>query len=517
MSHQASFSTQKSSERVGLLARNSFANVVRALSTSALTIVTPLVLVLTLPPANYRAWVLVFGVAAYVAYFDLGLQSTVQAVVGQCLGQGRHGSARSVIWNALKIIAIISASLVLGVVLVGLNVQLLFPAMESSLVATFKIALLILTLGQCATLAANVLTGFYMAYNRTSEPTVVLTISRLMALVSISGLSLMTHDLVWLSCSFSFPLVVGLGYLIAKLRREQIVSKAESTDVSRVRARDLIKFSGPMAIWGICMLLVSGAGVVIIGRVHYEAVAAYSIAMMMVSAVVGLANALVGPLLSELSRMHGAGRDIVTSLGVSLRLNSLLVMFLGFGALLVYPAISFILPAYVRNHLSFGVLALLIAGSILRLTMSPLSLLFVATGRHRRIVLPPILEALLNVTVSFALGTIFGLVGLAWGVLVGSMLGVLLASTWSIKLSRLEGVSSSAVGISGIVIPLVCALPLVIALLVNEFAYLTILVETALSACGLIGSILVAWKFGLKPPERSIIHRLAFGVRRTKP
>ena len=49
--------------RVTLLLRNSFANVLRAGSTSLVTILMPLILVVVMPVADYAAWALIFSLA----------------------------------------------------------------------------------------------------------------------------------------------------------------------------------------------------------------------------------------------------------------------------------------------------------------------------------------------------------------------------------------------------------------------------------------------------------------------
>ena len=100
--------------------------------------------------------------------------------------------------------------------------------------------------------------------------------------------------------------------------------------------------------------------------------------------------------------------------------------------------------------------------NVIRLIGAPYALVMVAAGQHRYVKVSPLSEGIANFIASIALGYVFGAVGVAWGTLVGSVVGVASHLMYSmprthpvIKFSRVHLV------VTGVLWPLLCTSPLV--------------------------------------------------------
>lgn len=503
------------SSRLGLLLFNSFANLVRAFSTSLTTILLPLILVFILPTDEFAAWIVVYSVASYLMYLDLGLQATIQSIVGRLHGDGDVSAAQQAALSGLHVIGVVSA---LGFALVLVITSLLgdlFPGIPPDILAESQGALIVLAVAQLANVTTNIVSAYYAGGQRSIEPAVVSSIARVLSLLAAISAAVFTFNLVALASAFAVPLIGGLVVLLVRFEKERR-TQAPTQEGNPDERPDahwwyLLQYSGPLILWSACMLIVSGLGVVLVARFDYGAVPAYSIAMMFVAALVGLDNAVTAPLLPELSRVGIAkGRAaLAAAVQNATRLNSSL-LFLAVIVLLSlgWPLLVF---APLKDHESeaFGILLVAITANAFRLTMTPMTMAFIATRTHKRVLWPPVIEAGVNLISSLVLGSFMGALGVALGSLVGAIAGVTLALTWSIRLATLQEIDGAKAFKYGLLKPiLLLSIPLTAAVLAPYLSPVTPLATSLIVLSLAIPGSALLWFYVVEPFERDSLMRV---------
>lgn len=501
---------------------NSLANILRAFSGSLTTILLPMFLVFLLPKSDFTVWALVYGMASYVMYLDLGLQASIQATVAHRHGAGDVRAAKRVAASGLKIVAAVCAVSVLGAVLVAGLLPSIFPQIPSDLLDQARVALLVLVGGQLCGLATNVASAYFAGLQRSLEPAVIATIARFASLGAVLLCVPFSQDLGVLAAAFSIPIAAGLVAIVwrfsAERPRNDILTEngMEPTSFDN-RPWPLLVYSGPLMLWNICVLVVNGAGIVIVGLFAYESVAAFSIASMFAAAVVGVGNAVTTPLLAEFSRVstsQGGLEELRALLRNAVRINSVVILGLAGGVLLLAPIFLELSGLAMTGIGEFVLVSCVVLAASLRLLMAPVTMVFIATGTHRRIVLPPVVEALLTLTVTIVLASMYGAVGAGLGALVGALIGVTMTLTWSLKSSGIALGGMSGVIRNGLLVPVLCWLPSWAASLIFGAMEWPLLASSSLVLIAFGCSAALAWFFGLHVADRSMMLRVARSVGR---
>lgn len=446
------------------LLNNSVANLLRAASASAVSVIVPLVLAWRLPHDQYAMWSLLFGIAAYVLFLDFGLAATLQVAAAKLSVGSASRSPKELVRRTLVIVAVIVACVQIAAAILGNFASALFPALPAGYLSVFGMALFVVCFGQSCSLASNILVGYFMGSHRTMKPSVILLLSRLTSVAGVSIISFSNVDLILVASIFSAPLVAGCLVIVFDLLRD--VREFIRTDFSprndglKWTTKSIISFSAPLALWNLALLVVTGSGVWIIGQADYTALGAYSIAAMMVTVVLGLENAILGPLLSELSQAVARSDGLARYIRKVSLLNSVFVMAI---AVLIFGTFNIfhpLLPESIGQHLTPEIVGFLLFGNVVRLSLAPLGLAFVANGSHKRLIFPPIVEALLYFVALYTLGRGFGLVGVAIGTIVGAVLGSGIKLLWSIRIAPIPSLGIAQLARETILIPSLCILPI---------------------------------------------------------
>lgn len=459
-----------SSARSRLLAVNAIANLGRAVSGSLVNLLLPLCLLGLLSRPYYSAWAVAFSVAAYVVYLDLGLQPAVQANVARWAGHGDHHGAARMGWSGTKIMLLVNGLALVCLSTVAVFLHEIFPSIAPAVIEETRAALVLLAAGQAANVSINVLSSYYAGLQRVTFPAAVTSIARAVSLVAVVVVGFLDKNLIALALAYALPLLLGLLLLVVSFRREMYhlgrVSQGPSLAISGSRSGHLLRYSGPLIVWNVCTLIVSGTGTAIVARVDFRSVAVFSIGTMFVLAVAGVDNAIMTPLLSELGQRASASTkaQLGSTILYASRLNSVVL-----SALVILSALMSGLMAEFGHFKSFGpsatllVMALAVSAAV-RLTMTPLIMGFIATSSHTRVIVQPILEALFNLGLSIAFGLTIGGVGVALGALLSGAIGTILSMTWSRRAAGFTQAIRLKALFRAAIVPLVSSVPVLIAL-----------------------------------------------------
>jgi O-antigen/teichoic acid export membrane protein len=431
--------TSRSQDRTRLLALNSAWNLLRAASNSAVVIGLPLVLVFQLPAETFAVWALMFSISSFVIFFDLGLYPIVRAKVAREARLGSLAQAHRWTTSGVLILTATGCICTVAAATAGPSLDHLFGEIPAGLVGHAAVCLVILTVGQACFLVLNGVASYFSGLQRSKLPALVATISRLASMALVLVAATRTSDLIVLAAAFSVPTALGALYLVVAFARERHADAPATTPGPHRLWKALLRDSGPLIVWSACVLAVSGAGTAIVGAVDFQGVAAFAVSASLALGVTGVGNAVVSPLLPELSHAHAGGDDAFDALvSGSFTLNAWMLTLCTAGSWVVGWAVLAGRGTSDEWLTSSVVLVLVTTATSLRLSLTPISMAFIASGTHRRVVAPPILDAVVTLALCLALGTAFGVVGVSSGLLAGAAVAVVVANQWSTRLTGLR-------------------------------------------------------------------------------
>jgi O-antigen/teichoic acid export membrane protein len=497
--------------RGALLVHNSLANLLRAGSTSLVTILLPVILVVIMPVQSYAAWALIFSLASYAIYLDLGLQSTVQALVGRSDGEAGRAAAFAIGRSAIRVIGSVFVVAAIAAWVLASQLPTIFPDIPVALVSQSRVALAVAIIGQASSLVGSTIAAYFAGKQRSFEATAVIAPSRLVSMLASVAAAALSGNLMVIAICFSSPLVVGSLVLAARFWAEQRrapVGELSAADRSATTAAYLLRYSGPLIIWSICMLVVTGVDLALVGRLDYGSLAPYAVAAMIATGLAGVGSALTSPLLPEFARRAASGTRAAFSRVVleGTGLNSAAVIMVATVLIAYSPWLMEFLLRDAGAASAVEILAVLLAANALRMTMTPLTLAFIATKTHSRIVLPPVVEAAVNLGLSIVLGLMMGAIGIAWGTLIGAVVGVALASTWSLKASGAVAIATGRLWVEALWKPCIAIAPLAVCIVWMHLSGTSgTAVGLAIVTAGLLGALPLQWRFVLTASAKELL------------
>jgi O-antigen/teichoic acid export membrane protein len=497
--------------------KNSLANLASGLSTAVLTLLVPPLLARYLTQPEFSAWMLIVQLAAYTALLNLGIQGATSRYVAFYAARGDRDSASDIVSTAfftLVITAIPAAVLVLAA---SRNIDRLFPALPANLIGACKSGLLLMGLASALSMPAEAIAGAFTGLQRNEIVAVIQGGGRLVLAAALIALVLMEGGVTSMAAAFAVvTLAIFFGFWWTNRRLEAV-------EVSPRRAhwrsfRQIWAYCGALIVWTVAMLLINGFDTAIVGRVDFPAVGVYSACFGPILLIAGVQQALFSPLLQ-----FGAARASQLSdyslpplLLRSTKLSTLLLLSLSVPLLLFGRDLLgwWLGPKY--SDSAFIIFRLLLIGNTVRLLATPYSLLLLATLKHKRALVAPVVEASINVAVAIAAGLRFGAVGVACGVVAGALIGLFMTIYVNApRTAELVGDLGTLLR-RGVAMPVACALPaLLVAAAIDR---LPALIHWPIAIAALIASAVLAWKISLAADERALIRSgLSFLQRHAGP
>lgn len=409
---------------------NSFFNLCGGVGGAAVNLALPAVVARYLSADAFSLWSLALQIVVYVNLLALGLQvATARAISYEGDAGAEHALHLPGIARAARSISAIASTLavvVIGALVVGY--PLLFPGLPRALTGEFRVVLVLFGLIAVAQIRAQPEMGVFQGLHRYGVFVSAQLTTRLLAVL-----------LVWLGVQMHQPVPV-LALLMAAsmamlwpLMRGAVVRWVSwgrdiaAAAVDKMRRRDLLQYCAALSVMSVSMLVVNSAGVLIVGRMDFHMTGAYAIAMTAATVPVGLLGAVLSPLLTTASAMYGSSETRAQL--PRLLMRSTLIVAVGLN--LFFVGIEVLHPAILRLWVgekfvatAGPLLVILVGAHCLRNVAAPYALMLLAAGLHRRALVTAVLEGVVNLAASVALGLHYGAIGVAFGTLIGSFVGV---------------------------------------------------------------------------------------------
>lgn len=446
--------------------KNGLSNVVNGLASAILTLVLPHFLVNDFSPLEFRIWVLLFQLAAFVGFLNFGVQVAIGRYVALSLARDDVAGAGAIVGAGVQLLAMLAGVGFLLVIGIAVALPILFPAIAPSQIAMAREVFVWIGSALVLGLPASGFAGALIGLQRNEIPAFVNAAGKVGLGVVLIILANQTHSLFTVAEGFFWGSATIHLLQFAAFR---LVCRTWPMlwwrGLSIVR-RQLIGYCLSLAVWSVAMLMVSGLDIMLVGIFDFRAVAAYGLAASVVTYFAATFNSLLNPLIQVFARLY-ARAELMRGLGVlemasflcSLSLLTVGIWMIGLG--------KFGLSLWVGSRLGLQVMpffvTLLIANAI-RNTGTPFALYLIGTGQQRQVMLPPLFEGVSNLVFSVIGGWYFGAIGVACGTGLGAVVGIAGVYAYSMPHTLPPSFSRLLFGWRTFLLPMILNVPLAVAL-----------------------------------------------------
>jgi O-antigen/teichoic acid export membrane protein len=503
-------STSRNPKVLATMAKNAVANLFRYGAGWIIVLFLPPLLVRVLDKPTYGVWLLLLQLAAYVSVLDVGIQLAVSRYVAQAEGlQDRHYLARLMSSCGM----LLSVASVVTLLLTGLaSWQLtdIFREIPGSIAASARHALVVLGVSLALTLPFSVLAGFFVGVQK----------NEITAFATSAGKFAGALGIGWAAYHHQGLLVmavwVGVGNLLQCVmygvfwKREGKRDLLQYAHVQHAMAREFLIFCAAMFVSQFSSILVTGMDMPIVAAFDFRSAAYYGVAAMLSTALTVPHGAIVFALLPVAAGMSARKdpRRLGEALLKTTRFATALLCLIALPLLLLMPLFLrvWVGADYARQALLLA--EILVVAQFIRFTMLPYAMFGFAAGQQQRMLASPVVEGIVNVVCSLAAVQFIGARGVALGTLIGSVAGVWLHLTVSLRRTDCVVVSRAQLLWRGILQPLACTLPLLLAAMLAARWVPSPLLRVSLAAGAELVLFSFFWIFSFDADEREQLRAL---------
>jgi O-antigen/teichoic acid export membrane protein len=408
---------------------NSLANVISGGSAAVFNLAMPALLARHLTRSEFSAWGLSLQIVAYVGLLGIGLQTAVAKHIAHAEECQSRGSSLATIRAASNISR---SCMVLGLVLslaVAVSCEWLFPTIPQDVLGEARWTLAMIGTAAALQLLSLVPMGIFQGLHTNTRFAVAQVAVRIAGVVLVgigAQLDLGMPALAALLATSMAALTPLMWMSVHRYQPGMMAFSPLALDIAK--RRRLLDDCLTLTVWGISMLIVNTAGMMVVARVAFEQTGAYSIAVTAATVLSGLIGAVMSPLLTHSVAVYAIpGRRTLLE---PLLVRTTLLCGLGLAAIFLLlvlihrPLLSAWVGADLASDSALPLLTL-VGAHALRNVVAPYALMLVATGLNRRALWSGVAEGLCNLAATLYLGQRFGVFGVALGTLVGAVVGVI--------------------------------------------------------------------------------------------
>jgi len=408
------------------LIANAIANLARGASAGLVAVILPAVLVRTLPATGYSAWALVLQLSTYIAMLDFGFQVGIGRFIARESAREDEERRNQFFFGGALLLAGCGLAALFATVGLAVFLSAIFPKLTPSLVPECRLAVLLIGASCSLSLPGSAIAGMFIGLERYEVPAIVLGVGRLIQIALTSVFALATHDLVQIALAYAVGnVLMQVAYGVFLFRRFPTL-RFRRDHVRRDAIGELIRYCANLSVWNVSMFLVYGLDMAIVAELDFKALAPYSICSNLMAVMVGFMGSAFNVLISRASMLDGKGEhQAVGRLLVSAsKVSTSLILAIGVGALLLAAPVfdAWVGPAMRIQAMPFFWVLLVSNG--LRLLLAPYATVLMGTGEHKWATVTTLSEGVSNLVASIVLGRLFGPIGVAYGTMVGAVVGL---------------------------------------------------------------------------------------------
>jgi O-antigen/teichoic acid export membrane protein len=444
--------------------KNAFANLCRGGATALVTLILPPFLTRILSTEAYNTWLLILQLSTYVSLLDFGIQTAVGRYVAHCNELGDKKKRDSIVTNAIGILTFVGLLALVGVAIAAWQLPHIFPSMPILLQNDARLTLLAVGSSLAISLPFNVFGALFIGLQRYDIPAWIIGISRLLSGLFVIVIAQTSHSIVMMGLSMAMAnLLTGLWQYLAyrKIAKDINISVRQLSKSTMV---EITHYCTGLLVWTVAMFLISGMDTAIIGYFDYKSVVYYTLASSITMFVTGLQSSVLSTILPNAAAISARGDKV--------KLGNLLVASTRYTTiLLIITSLPFLLEG--RLVLTWWVgeiyadktavlLQLLILAGFIRQLGAPYSTIVVGAGEQRLIILSPLIEGVVNLSLSILLVSKIGVIGVAIGTIMGGLISVISHFFYNLPRTKCINLSSPYTVLLAIGKPLISLLPVIL-------------------------------------------------------
>jgi O-antigen/teichoic acid export membrane protein len=202
--------------------------------------------------------------------------------------------------------------------------------------------------------------------------------------------------------------------------------KFDPSFVRRPVARELMAYCSGLTVMSFSMLLITGFDLILVARFQLNALIPYSVSATIVAFISGGLLAVLNVIMPHAAAMHARNdpRALGSLVITCTQMAAALLCFTGLPTLIYAAPIIrlWIGGQYVRA--GQPLMTVLLVANMIRLLGAPYAVVLISAGQQRLIKISPLIEGFGNLIASVILGATFGAIGIAFGTLIGAVLGI---------------------------------------------------------------------------------------------
>jgi len=444
------------------LAKNAMANLFRSGAAWIIVLFLPPLLVRTLDKPTYGVWMLLLQLATYVTMLDGGIQIAIARFVARAEGmQDRKYMAR-LLSSAGMLLVIAGVATVLFTALASWQLNHIFREISPSIAQSAQQALLVLGVSLALTLPFSVMAGLFIGLQKNEITAFAGSLGKFVGALGTAWAAYHHQGLL------AMAVWVGLGNLAQCLTYAVFWKIGEKrgllhfSHVERGMAREFLFFCSVMIVSQLSSILILGMDIPIVAAFDFRSAAYYGVAATLSNFLSVPHSAIVSTIMPVAAGMstnndpEQMGRVLLKTTRCATALLCLITL-----------SLLFLMPLFLRMWVgqdyathTLPLAEILIVAQFVRLTMFPYALVGFAVGQQHRMLASPIIEGVVNLLCSLAAVQFVGALGVAFGTLIGAIVGVWLHFTVSLRRTDCVRVNSKQLLWQGILKPLSCTLPI---------------------------------------------------------
>jgi len=408
--------------------KNAAANLSRGGAAAVVALLLPPILVRHMAPSSYAVWVLALQAAAYLGYLDFGLQTAVGRYIAFA-NEKKDTNLRDATFSTA--VAGLSIAAVLGlfvVAAIAVAAHQIFPAIPPDLLVPLRVTMLIVGISVSLGLPASAWNGIFVGMQRYEIPAFTVGTGKLLSAAGLIYAALTGKSLVLMAIIAGAANLYTYALQFVIQRRVFPEIHFRMGLIKGPIIREVFGYCFSLTIWSFSMLLVNGFDLLLVGRFQFGAVTPYAVSATLITFLAGVQIAVFGVIMPRAAELHAQENSEAL------------------GRLLIKTT-------------KLGVYLLLLTGLPLIVFAAPIIKVWIGS----------LMEGFSNLVASVLLGWKYGAIGVAWGTLIGAVVGMLANTLYNIPKTRnYICVSKRAYVRGGILLPAICGVPVFLAAIYFE-------------------------------------------------
>lgn len=386
-------------------------------------VVIPFLLNRWLSQADYTNWVLGFQVAMYIPLLGFGIHQILMRAIAHGFAEQSSAVIQKAIASGFFLICM---QALIGILIVTISVFSLpfFLDVPQSELAVIEGVWIRVGIAASFGLIALFYFGSFGAIARFEWEN---GYKAIIAIVFI-GLVFVLHfsgrlHLIYIANAYIVAITSGLVFLSAVFFRQKAIPRPQLPQLDKPLLFSFFQGMRGISVWQLSAFLVAGVDIWIIARIAFDAVPGYSLALALVTFVVGVGVAFLSPCLPRFTQeLSKPGHGQFQGVFIHYQKRLLQIMAILIALIALVPNVIWEQLFQEATPVFLEVFPILLIAAFIRMLTVLYSIAIVSANMQHQVVFPPLAEGISNLLFSIVLGVWLGPIGVAMGTLIGAVI-----------------------------------------------------------------------------------------------